>query len=113
MTIDLQSRLDMIQLSGRLLLQFGVLLSWKALYVYIINIYFIYSCLTVDSTSSENNVLVCGRSGRTDCEIYNPMTDEWSDGTTAPSSDYGQIINFVTQSAYYQSSYHYVFMQYN
>ena len=64
-----------------------------------------YSRLTVDNASSENNVLVCGRSGRTDCEVYNPMTQEWSDGPTAPSSDYGQITNFVTQSAYYISSY--------
>ena len=70
------------------------------------NIYYIYSCLTIDRTSSENNVLVCGRSGRTDCEVYNPMTHELSDGPTAPSSDYGQIINFFTQSAYYISSYY-------
>ena len=45
-----------------------------------------HSCLTI-STPSERKVLVCGGSGRTDCEIW--TNGQWTNGPTVPSSELG------------------------
>ena len=45
------------------------------------------SCLTIDGTSTESKVLVCGGAGRTDCEIW--RNGQWTNGPRVPSSEYG------------------------
>ena len=46
-----------------------------------------HSCLTIDNTSSESIILVCGGGRRTDCEIW--TNGQWTNGPTVPSSGYG------------------------
>ena len=46
-----------------------------------------HSCLTIDGTSTESKVLVCGGAGRTDCEIW--RNGQWTNGPRVPSSEYG------------------------
>ena len=46
----------------------------------------LHSCLTI----SENKVLVCGGSRRTDCEIW--TNGQWTNGPTVPSSYFGSVM---------------------
>ena len=46
-----------------------------------------HSCLTIDNTSSESIILVCGGGRRTDCEIW--TNGQWTNGPTVPSSELG------------------------
>ena len=48
------------------------------------------SCAVIATSSSSGNVvLVCGGYGRSDCEIYDPSTDSWTNGPSLPSTLHG------------------------
>ena len=45
-----------------------------------------HSCAVITTSSSSGNVvLVCGGWQRSDCEIYDPVTNTWTNGPSFPS----------------------------
>ena len=45
-----------------------------------------HSCAVITTSSSSGNVvLVCGGVSRSDCEIYDPATNSWTNGPSLPT----------------------------
>ena len=52
-----------------------------------------HSCAVITTSSSSGNVvLVCGGYQRSDCEIYDPATNSWTNGPSLPSTLQGSAM---------------------
>ena len=60
----------------------------------------LHSCAVI-TTSSSSVVLVCGGVGRSDCEIYNPDTNSWTNGPSLPSTLSGSAMVAASPTSSY------------
>ena len=59
-------------------------------------------CAVITSSSTSGNVvLVCGGVHRSDCEIYDPATNSWTNGPSLPSTlEYSAMVTASRNSMY-------------
>ena len=63
-----------------------------------------HSCAVITTSSSSGNVvLVCGGEGRSDCEIYDPATNSWTNGPSLPSSLSGSAMVTAAPNSNYDA----------
>ena len=61
-----------------------------------------HSCAVITTSSSSGNVvLVCGGRDRSDCEIYDPVTNSWTNGPSLPSSLEGSAMVTAAPNSVY------------
>ena len=61
-----------------------------------------HSCAVITTSSSSGNVvLVCGGRGGSDCEIYDPDTNSWTNGPSLPSSLEGSAMVTAAPNSVY------------
>ena len=60
-----------------------------------------FCAVITTSSSSGNVVLVCGGVHRSDCEIYDPATNSWTNGPSLPSTTYGSAMVTAAPNSVY------------
>ena len=61
-------------------------------------------CAVITSSSTSGNVvLVCGGVHRSDCEIYDPATNSWTNGPSLPSPMYGSAMVTAAPNSNYDA----------